>query len=211
MPEWTGLRPTDDNQEASEPTNVWRMGTEPPRERVMEKQPTNPPAATVADTVDLRYLDPRTLRFFHRGATLHVAVADQATHLNVAILRAFPLSDPDRYLSVRDNQGDDIGLIADPAGLDPESRRLVDDALRRRYVLPVVQRILGLKERFETVEWDVETDRGHTQFVTRNLRDNVVRPAKDRCILTDVDGNRYDIPSLGALDIASRARALRHL
>ena len=37
------------------------------------------------------------------------------------------------------------------------------------------------------------------RFTTRNLRENVQRPAPARIILNDVDGNRYDIRDVDAL------------
>src|SRR5436309_3205561 len=133
------------------------------------------PASTPVETADLRYLEPKKLRFFRHGATLRLTVEDERSVLKVAVVRAFPLSHPQQYLSVRDGDNKEVGLIVDAADLDDESRRLVAEDLERRYVVPVVRRIIAIKERFGTVDWEVETDRGVSRFTTRNTRDNVVQ------------------------------------
>ena len=160
---------------------------------------------------DLRYLDPSQLRFFRRGAILRLTVEGDYSCLRVSILRCFPLSNPSRYLSVRDGAGKEIGIIADPEKLDPDNRALVEEEIARRYLLPVILTIHAAKERFGSVDWKVATDRGDRSFSTANLRESVVTPARGRYILTDVDGNRYDVPCVGRLDPSSRSTLLRNL
>jgi hypothetical protein len=172
---------------------------------------SEPHAAAPVETADLRYLEPKKLRFFHHGATLRLTIDEERSVLKVAVVRAFPLSHPQQYLSVRDGANKEVGLIVDATELDEESRQWVAEDLERRYVVPVVRRILAMKERFGTVEWEVETDRGVCRFTTRNTRDNVAQPAPGRYLLTDVEGNRYDVRDVTALDAASQAWLLRHL
>jgi hypothetical protein len=177
----------------------------------MSNGEAQPEAAAPVETVELRYLEPGKLRFFRHGATLRLTIPEDRSYLKVTVMRSFPLSRPDRYLSVRDGKNGEVGLIVDPKELDSESRRLVTEELERRYLVPVIRRVVGIKERFGTVEWEVETDRGLCQFTTRGLRENVVQPSPNRYLLTDVDDNRFDVPDLTALDAASQAWLLRHL
>jgi hypothetical protein len=167
--------------------------------------------STPAEAVDLRFLEPRSLRFSRHGARLRLTVEGDCSYLNVAAVRVFPLSDPQRYVSVRDAGDKEIGIIADLRALDAGSRRLVAEDLDRRYIVPVVRRVLTVKERFGTVDWTVETDRGVRRFTTRNLRENVVQPSHNRYLIADVDGNRYDVRDLAALDGASQAWLVRHM
>jgi len=177
-----------------------------------EPQPAAPPAGNaLAEAAQLRFLDPRRLRFFKAGAALRLTIEGERSLLRVSVLRAFPLTVPDRYYSVRDGDNQEAGLIADPAGLDPESRARVEADLARRYMISRVNRIRAVKERFGTVDWEVETPRGIARFTTRDLRDNVLRPAPGRILFTDADDNRYEIPDIGALDAQSRIWLLRHL
>jgi hypothetical protein len=68
-----------------------------------------------------------------------------------------------------------------------------------------------VRERFGTVDWDVETHRGRRGFTTRDLRENVLRPGPRHYLITDVENNRFEIPDLDALDPASQGALLRHL
>lgn len=175
----------------------------------MENTPPQPKNVTEAS--DLRYLEPSKLRFFRHGATLRLTVADEMSCLQVSIIRLFPLSEPDSYLSVRSGDNKEIGVLISAGELDAVSRRLVAEEQERRYLVPVVQRVLGVKERFGTVEWTVETDRGKRTFTTRSLRENIVQPSPNRYLLSDVDGNRYDVRDLYALDAASRRYLSQYL
>lgn len=170
-----------------------------------------PAAATVTEAAGLRYLDPAGVHFTRAGARIDVRLDGAPAVTNVTVLRAFPLSDPDRFLSLRNEKNEELGLIVEPAGLDAASRAIVAAELQRRYVTPVIRRIVSLRERFEIIECQVETDRGLCQFSARNLRESVLRPSPGRYILTDVDGNRFDLPNLQALPPASQTLLLAHL
>src|SRR3989442_1148982 len=154
------------------------------------------PSDNVVETTQLVFLDLKRLHFFKHGATLRLTVQEDRSPLKVSVVRAFPLSEPRCFFSIRDGDNKEVGLIVDPAELSDENRKLVHEDLARRYLVPVVKRILTAKERFGTVDWETETDRGACQFTTRNLGENVQRPSPGRILLSDVDGNRYDIRNL---------------
>lgn len=169
------------------------------------------PSLSLAEAAQLRFLDPKTARFFKVGATLRMTIEGEACWLKVAILRAFPLSVPTKYFSVRDGAGKEIGMLTDVESLDPESRPLVEAELERRYMVSIIHRVISVKERFGTVDWEVETHRGRSRFTTRDLRDNVLRSGPGHYLLTDVENNRYEVLDLNALDPQSQSWLLRHL
>lgn len=168
-------------------------------------------AATVQETTGLVYLDPARVRFTRAGARIDVSIDGAEPVTNVSVFRAFPLSAPYNFLSIRTEKNKELGLLADPTALESASRMIVEEEIRRRYMLPVVRRVIRLRERFEILECLVETDRGTCHFSIRNLRENLLRPQPNRYILTDVDGNRFDIPDLRELPLASQALLLAHL
>lgn len=165
----------------------------------------------LAEASQLRFLDPKQLRFFKAGVTLRLTVADEICWLKVSVLRAFPLSMPARYFSVRDGANEEIGLLIDANELDGESRKLVVAELERRYMVSIIRRVLSVTERFGTVDWEVETHRGDCRFTTRDLRDNVLRLGLGHYLLTDVENNRYEIQDLSTLDDRSKDLLLQHL
>jgi hypothetical protein len=175
----------------------------------LEKPKETP--ATLVEASRLVFLDPKKLRFFKHGATLRLTIEDDRSFPKVGIVRAFPLSDRSRFFSVRDGADNEVGLIVNPTDLSMENQNLIEEDLQRRYFVPSVKKIVAAKERFGTVEWTVETDRGVCHFTTQNLRENVQRPAPGRIILNDVDGNRYDIRDLDELSRESQELLFRHL
>ena len=161
------------------------------------------------DTEELHYLDPHTIHFERAGAQLHLDLGG-TTYRNVVLTCAFPLSLPLRFLSVRNADNNEIGMIKDASELDAENQQIVTEALERHYLMPLIQRVLRVKERFGTLDWEVMTNRGPRAFTTRDLRENVIHPMPGRTLLTDVDGNRYDVRDIYALDRTNQAWLLRY-
>lgn len=168
-------------------------------------------ALTLIEASRLVFLEPKRLRFLRHGVALRLTIEEDRSYLRVSIIRAFPLSERSRFLSVRDAANDEVGVIANPAELSAENRKLIEEDLDRRYLVPAVKRIVSAKERFGTVDWTMETDRGVCRFTTRNLRENVQQPAPGRIILNDVDGNRYDIRNVDELSLDSQKLLFRHM
>ncbi len=167
---------------------------------------TPPPRPAV-----LRHLDPATVRITREAGALCVTVSGEPPYRKARILRVAPLTSPERYFSLRDETDWEIGVLRGLEELDDDSRCLAEAEIARRYVLPRILRIRKSRERFEIVEWEVETDRGGRRILTRDLRQSLLEPTPGRCVLTDVDGNRYDVPDISALDEHSRALLLEHL
>ena len=169
--------------------------------------PSLPPASEA--NADLVFLEPQALHFRREGTRVQMRKEGEEGEEEwgeVTLVRLFPLTDPNTWLSFLDKEGREVGVLLDLAGLSAEDHALVQDELRRRYLVPEVSRILSRRPRFDLMEWAVETDRGPTTFLTRNLREQQQPPGSDRIIITDIEGNRYDIPNLEALDPVSRRR-----
>jgi hypothetical protein len=160
---------------------------------------------------EIRMLDPKKTRLFRESGIPRLTIEGERSWIKVMVARAFPLSDPDHYLGVLDGNGKDVGMFYDMDSLDAESRKIVEEELERRYFIPVVERVLSVKEEFGTIYWRVETDRGEREIIARNLRDNLQELSASRIILTDVDGNRFEFPDINKLDNRSMGILMRNL
>jgi len=149
-------------------------------------------------------LEPAALELRREGERLQIRQGGEREWREVTLVRLFPLTEPDRWLAVLDAEGNEVGILRDLAKLSKDDRGAARDELDRRYLVPRIQRILACRARFDLLEWTVETDRGETKFLTRHLREQVKEVAPERLSLIDVEGNRYDVPSLDALDPESR-------
>lgn len=150
-------------------------------------------------------VDPKTLRlFYHPKDRLRMIIGEERCCLTVKPVWASPLTFPNRYLALLDAKGEEIAMITDPKELDPASREAVERELRLRNLTAVVSKILHAKQEYGATYWSVETDRGERDFVTQNLQENAQWFSDTHLLLIDVDGNRYEIPNIRALDLRSQ-------
>jgi hypothetical protein len=146
-------------------------------------------------------IDPRRVRLF-RGphAVLRCTVEGDRSVLRAKVVRAFPLSSDARWISVLDGKNKEVCLIEDPALLDAESRRLVEEELAQHYRISTIERIVSIKQEYRTMFWDVETDRGRRDFVVKWAADTVQWLNPTELLLVDIDTNRFRIPDVTRLD-----------
>jgi len=111
-----------------------------------------------------------------------------------SVAPAFPFTCPKGMIGLRDREGNEIGILEGLAGLDAQSRRLVEEALERCYFMPRIHNILDIQEVLSVVEWEVETNKGARAFQVRDVRKSIRRVAVRKLVIKDVDGNRYQIP-----------------
>jgi hypothetical protein len=78
-------------------------------------------------------------------------------------------------------------------------RRVILEELRRRYFTPQITRVHSLKDEYGILYWDVDTTRGRREFVVRDVRENIREFAGGRMLITDVDGNYFEIADVDAL------------
>lgn len=114
--------------------------------------------------------------------------------------RAFPFDAPDEYISVLDQDGKEYGIICSLSDFEGEARELIQKELDRKYLAPIITRILSLKDKLGFSYWEVETDLGKRSFTMQDTYRNMFRNSENGVILTDVDGNRYAIADVLKLD-----------
>ncbi len=114
--------------------------------------------------------------------------------------RCFPFETPDEYISVLDKEGREYAMIRSLADMPPEAQAIIRGELDRKYLCPVISKILSLKEKLGYSYWDVETDRGPLSFSMHDTYRNIARVGGGMLIINDVDGNRYRINDVAELD-----------
>jgi hypothetical protein len=136
--------------------------------------------------------------------------AEGRRHVGVEPVRAFPISDPRRWLSICDEQGSELAFIDDLAELPQQVRAVLDEDMVRRDFVPVIERIVNVSGESEPSDWDVVTDRGTTRFTLANDHD-VRRLGRQGATIVDAHGTRYLVRDFDALDAASRRLLERYL
>ncbi|MCS7273402.1 MAG: DUF1854 domain-containing protein [Fimbriimonadales bacterium] len=161
--------------------------------------------------IAIRWLDPTgvVVERLPGSVVVRIRLPNGEVYEDVQFARAFPLSHPQGYISVLHRQERDkwveIGMFRTLEGMPEASRRLVEEELERRYFTPVIEKIYALEEEYGQHRWEVETDRGRRVFYVSNWRENIHELSPARYLIVAVDGSRYEIRDLNALDRRSRA------
>ena len=119
----------------------------------------------------------------------------------VKIVRLFPFSDADKYLSIREYEGDgkEIGIIEDLDLMSAEAKEVIKAQLTLCYFTPVISKIYSIKDEYGYAYFHVMTDKGECRFAI-NMGSNAVSKLSDtRLIIVDVDENRFEIRDVDAL------------
>jgi hypothetical protein len=123
-------------------------------------------------------------------------------HVDVDVLRAFPVSAPDGPVAIVSGDGAELAWIDQLAALEPSFQTLLEQELSQREFLPVIDRIESVSDG-EPTEWTVVTDRGPRRFTVAHV-DDIVYAADGRAFITDTVGVRYLISQVSRLDARSR-------
>ena len=158
-----------------------------------------------APLVDIGLLDVAASEFYEAGGFLCLKQNGEDKGL-VMVRRILPLKEPDRYLSVADAEQKEVGILHDLAGLPPEQRAMVERELSTRYYCPEVRAITAVKEKMGYVYLDLTLNGQSRSVAVKDVTKNIRLSFDGRLFIIDVDGNRYVISQVDALDSASLRR-----
>lgn len=130
--------------------------------------------------------------FFEPKDRLRMTHVDRSWH-TVVPRWSSPLTHPGKYLALLDLKGNEIVMINDLTELSETSRDAVTKEVETRYLTAQVEEVLFTKGELASVYWTVQTERGVREFVTQNLSENAQWLGPNHILLTDVDGNRFEI------------------
>ena len=144
-------------------------------------------------------------RGLYRDAFARLVMIDAAgqEHVGVEVVRAFPISQPDRWISICDADGHEIVALDHIRQLSPEIREVLLGELAQREFVPVIRRIVKVWNQTDPQEWQVVTDRGPTSFCVDSDED-IRRIEPRQVLIVDGHGIRYLILDTAQLDARSR-------
>jgi hypothetical protein len=171
--------------------------------------------------VGVRFLDPQTTRIFTAAHDLlHVQIEardweGERLFRGVFAVMAFPISCPDRYISLRyfldDRRDSEIGMINDPKEFPPGAQDLIRRSLARNYYEQTIQRIYAVEFKFGLLFIEADTEHGKREFQMRWRYDRTQDFGEDGKVLLDVYENRYIIPNVSALPKTDREALTRFI
>lgn len=140
-----------------------------------------------------------------------LTVKDGTVYEKLEPRRLFPVSRADSYITLLDDEGVEIAIIRSLKDLNAEALDTINYSLADYYLVPHITRILSVTEKYGTLHWCVETDRGIHEFDIRNRNHDVKVYSDGRVRVRDSDDNRYVIADYRALDKHSRNQLIADL
>ena len=114
--------------------------------------------------------------------------------------RLFPVSRESEYITLLNEEGVEIAVIRSLSELNSDSREAIKFGLDDFYLIPHITKIISKQEKYGTLRWTVETDRGIKSFEIRNRNHDIKVYGDGRVRVRDSDDNRYFIPDYRELD-----------
>jgi hypothetical protein len=121
----------------------------------------------------------------------------------VVVRRCFPWTQPQRFISLRDDRNSELALVADLADLDAVSRLVLEEALVEAGFVLEVTAVTAIEEEVEIRHWTVMTRQGARTFQTR-LDDWPHGLPSGGLLIRDVAGDLYHVSAPAKLDGRSR-------
>ncbi len=160
------------------------------------------------EVLEMRFLNRENAVFTRtQGGFLSLKTGEKE-YERVGVYLTFPLTNPDEFISVReaDEKAKEIGLVRALTDLQPEEQEMIREQVRLRYFMPVIRKVMDVKDEYGYAYWHVMTDFGACRFTTHMGGDAVVNLSDARYQVTDIDGNRYEIPDLYGLTVMERKK-----
>ena len=121
----------------------------------------------------------------------------------IRVRPCFPWSYPKSYISLQDDDDNEVALIKDLKVLDHSSRKCLNHVLLDTVFVIEINKVISCKEEFEVRAWDVETQQGLRKFQTKRDTWPRILPGGD-LLIKDVAGDLYCIHSPHGIDPHSR-------
>lgn len=158
------------------------------------------------DLLELRYIDDNNAVFKRtEGGFVSLDYTDKEGKVQhydrVSVYRTFPMSDPDIFISIResDEKAREIGVVKELKAVKSETAEILREQLNLRYFVPQIERIIDIKSEYGYAYFDVVTDFGRCRFAIHMSGGGVVHLSDTRKMITDIDGNRFEIKDVSKL------------
>ncbi len=126
--------------------------------------------------------------------------------------RLFPVTNKEMYITLLDSDEREVAFVRDLSELDEASAEALRACFEEYYRVPRITALLDSREKFGSLTWVVETDRGGpVTFRIRNRHSDIKMMRDGRILVRDTDDNRYEIASFDAMDARSKQLLFSYL
>ena len=160
------------------------------------------------ELLTLRFIDGSNAKFAATEGGFVSLELDGKTYKRIGVYLTFPLSDPESFISIReaDEKAKEIGVIKKLSDIAPDQAELIREQIKLRYFMPEITKVIDVKDEYGYAYWNVITSFGACRFTTGMGGDSVVSLSDARILITDIDGNRYEIRDFNAMTPAEKKK-----
>ena len=160
------------------------------------------------EVLQMRFLNAENAVFTRTEGGFLALKTGEKEYERVGVYLTFPLTNPNEFISIReaDEKAKEIGIIQSINDVGKDEQEMIREQVRLRYFMPVIRKVMDVKNEYGYAYWHVVTDYGACRFTTHMGGDAVVNLGEARYQVTDIDGNRYEIPDFYALTVLERKK-----
>ena len=156
----------------------------------------------------VRYLNKENAHFERTGTGFLSLRIGEEFYPRVQVVRMFPFSDKDSFLSVRttEERSKEIGIIEKLEDMEGPVVEMLKEQLTLHYFTPIIEKVLKIKDEYGFAYWSVVTNHGACHFTSRMGGNAVIHLSESRILVMDIDENRFEIPDINRLTPKERKR-----
>lgn len=160
------------------------------------------------ELLEMRFLTSKNATFTRTDGGFVSLKYGEKEYPRVGVYLTFPLTEPEQFISIReaDEKAKEIGLIQKLSDLNQDQQEMIREQIKLRYFMPTITKVIDVKDEYGYAYWNVLTSFGACRFTTRMSGDAVIFLGDSRLMVTDIDGNRYEIPDFYQLSVSERKK-----
>lgn len=160
------------------------------------------------ELLEMRFLNSGNATFSRTPGGFIALKTKDKEYERVGVYLTFPLTNPEEFISIReaDEKAKEIGLVEKLTDLEKDQQEMLREQIKLRYFRPVITKVLDVKDEYGYAYWNVVTSFGACRFTTHMGGDAVIHLSDSRLLVTDIDGNRYEIPDFYQLGVMERKK-----
>ena len=160
------------------------------------------------ELLEMRFLTKENAVFSRTDGGFVALKFGEKEYSRIGVYLTFPLTEPEEYISIReaDEKAKEIGIIEKLSELDKDQQEMIREQIKLRYFMPTIVKVLDIKDEYGYAYWNVTTSFGACRFTTRMSGDAVIFLGESRLMVTDIDGNRYEIPDFYKMSVGERKK-----
>ena len=116
----------------------------------------------------MRFLNSENAVFTRTEGGFLALKTGEKEYERVGVYLTFPLTNPNEFISIReaDEKAKEIGIIQSINDLGKDEQEMIREQVRLRYFMPVIRKVMDVKDEYGYAYWHVVTDYGACRFTT---------------------------------------------